>query len=182
MKFLTTTRQSGFTLIEILLVIGIIAILAIAAFVIYPQVQTSSRANTEQSNITSISAGIKNLYGTTHDYATLNNGVANLSGVIPPTMNGGNATSTATLVSAWSGAVTISGSDAAGAASTAVGTRQFRILYGAMPAGVCIKLIPGMVQNFKTILVGTTPITNDPAATVAACSTTATTPVTFISE
>jgi prepilin-type N-terminal cleavage/methylation domain-containing protein len=180
--FIHHRRQGGFTLIEILLVIGIIAILAIAAFVIYPQVQSSSRANTEQSNITSISAGIKNLYATTHDYATLTGGIANQAGVIPPTMNGGNATSTATLSSAWSGAVTISGSDAAGAASTAVGTRQFRLVYAAMPSAVCIKLIPGMVQNFKAILVGTTPITSDPAATVSACSTTPTTSVTFISE
>jgi prepilin-type N-terminal cleavage/methylation domain-containing protein len=182
MKFPTTTRQSGFTLIEILLVIGIIAVLAIAAFVIFPQVQSSQRANTAQSNITAITAGLKSLYGATRDYGTLTSGVANQAGAVPVSMNGGNTSSSASLVTPWNGTAVISGSDAAGAAATAVGTRYFRIVLDAMPSSICVKLIPGLVQNFKTVLIGTTAVTSDPAATVAACSATPTVTATFVSE
>src|SRR5690606_25599653 len=128
-------NQGGFSLVEILLVLGIIAILAIAAFIIFPQVQASNRANAEQSNITTIAAGVKNLYGATRDYGSLDTEVANNARIIPASMNGGDFDA-ASAFSSWSGNVEVTGSDATGAAATAAGTRLFRIAYDDVPSEV----------------------------------------------
>ena len=45
------TRSAGFSLIELLLVLGIIAILLVAAFVVYPQVRDRNQANVEVTNL-----------------------------------------------------------------------------------------------------------------------------------
>lgn len=164
-------NQGGFSLVEILLVLGIIAILAIAAFIIFPQVQASNRANAEQSNITTITAGIKNLYGATRNYTGIGNGVVNQARIFPASMNGGDFTAAGgdAVTSSWSGAVTV-------AAVGADPARQFSITYADMPSEVCTRLVPGMLQNFESIAVGTgdTPAALDDDATpgdiVAACN------------
>ena len=104
-------NQGGFSLVEILLVLGIIAILAIAAFIIFPQVQASNRANTEQTNITTLAAGIKNLYGATRNYTGISATVVNQARIAPASMNGGDPSAT-TLSSSWSGDVAIAPSAA----------------------------------------------------------------------
>lgn len=162
-------NQGGFSLVEILLVLGIIAILAIAAFIIFPQVQASNRANAEQSNITTITAGIKNLYGATRNYTGVGNPVVNQARIFPASMNGGSFASDAPITSSWSGAVTV-------APGTGAPPRQFTITYADMPSEVCTRLVPGMLQNFVSIAVGdgATPAALDDDATpgdiVAACN------------
>lgn len=59
----TIARANGFSLIEILLVIGIIAVLALAAFIIYPSVQSSNRAKAESQNMAVMTAGIERMLG-----------------------------------------------------------------------------------------------------------------------
>lgn len=44
-------NKKGFSLLELLLVLGIIAALIVAAFIVYPKVQDSNRATTEAKNI-----------------------------------------------------------------------------------------------------------------------------------
>ena len=63
--------QSGFSLVEILLVLGLIAILAIAAFVIYPQVRDESNGQEVAMGIRDIQIGISHLYGSSNNYNSL---------------------------------------------------------------------------------------------------------------
>jgi prepilin-type N-terminal cleavage/methylation domain-containing protein len=51
--------KKGFSLLELLLVLGIIAALVVAAFIVYPKVQASQRAQAESNNIATIQAGVK---------------------------------------------------------------------------------------------------------------------------
>ena len=166
-------NQGGFSLVEILLVLGIIAILAIAAFIIFPQVQASNRANTELSNITTVTAGTKNLFGSTRNYAPATNTILNQARVFPSSMNA-NVFTGGTITSSWGGAVSVTGSTAVGVADAVGPTTFFRIVYSAVPSEICSKLVPGLVTNFQAVYVdvGNTPTVTatTPAAIVTACS------------
>jgi prepilin-type N-terminal cleavage/methylation domain-containing protein len=163
--------QSGFTLIEILLVIGVIAILAIAAFVIFPQVQTSSRANTEREHITAITAGIKQIYGTS-SYNGLNNDTVNMARVFPADMNDNNYSAGQAIKAIWSGTVDVS-------PGSGVNPKTFIITYRAVPSAICTKLATSIVQSFEKVSVGATVVKTvldvpaikpDPAVIVTACA------------
>lgn len=55
-------RQAGFSLIELLLVLGVIAILLIAAFVVYPQVRERIQIDREVKAIQFVNAKLKSIY------------------------------------------------------------------------------------------------------------------------
>ena len=63
--------KKGFSLLELLLVLGIIAALVVAAFIVYPKVQASQRAQAESNNIATIQAGVKALYTSASSYDKL---------------------------------------------------------------------------------------------------------------
>lgn len=54
--------ESGFSLVEILLVLGVIAVLAIAAFIILPKVQSKNRANAEAQRLSVLVANIDRVF------------------------------------------------------------------------------------------------------------------------
>lgn len=54
--------KKGISLLELVLVLGIISALVVAAFIVYPKVQASQRAQAERNNIATIQAGVKSLY------------------------------------------------------------------------------------------------------------------------
>ena len=172
----THRNHGGFTLVEILLVLGIIAILAIAAFIIFPQVQASSRANSEAANINATSAGIKNLFASTRDYSPLTNGIANQAHIFTSAMNGGNWTATAAITSSWGGTIAVSGANILGVPQSTAGTTYYAIAYTAVPPDVCTKLVPGLLQNYAAVYVSVaspaaaTDQVTSPAVAVAKCA------------
>lgn len=173
-------KQGGFSLVEILLVLGIIAILAIAAFIIFPQVQAANRANTEQSNITTIAAGVKNLYGATRNYNGISASTLIKAKIAPSSMYANDSTATA-LTSSWSAPVAIAASTPTGGTGTA--NSQFTLTYSDVPSEVCTRLVPGLLANFSSVTVGGTNVSaNNPAGVVDACSASTTATVAFISN
>ena len=78
MKFnLRNNKKLGFTLIEILLVVGFIAVAGIGVYTVYGKVQQGQAANSEARNIDTIRAGVKNLFAGASDTTGLTNTIVN---------------------------------------------------------------------------------------------------------
>ncbi len=169
-------KAKGFSLIELLLVLGVLAILLVAAFVVYPQVRDRNQANAEVSNLTAIKANISNLYASRGgNYGGLTTGIANQARAFPSSMNGGQYGSTTAITTAWGDGVEIGAAPDA-AAAVATGGRTYAIVYENVPAGVCLGLVSGAASNFQDVIVGGTSVFNgtpvqfNPGTAAAACA------------
>ena len=165
-NFKQARNQGGFSLIELLLVLAIIAALAIAAFIVYPRVQAGRNATYESQVLSSAQAGVKALF-TTNNYAKITTAAAVNAEIFPKNMN----VSATAIENQWAGSVLVTPSTSAGAAATPSGTapiRYFRIVYPKVPTDVCIRLAGAAVQNFGTVLVGTTVVQDTYSATQVA--------------
>lgn len=54
--------KKGISLLELVLVLGVISALVVEAFIVYPKVQASQHAQAERNNIATIQDGVKSLY------------------------------------------------------------------------------------------------------------------------
>lgn len=97
--------KKGFSLLELLLVLGIVAALVVAAFIVYPKVQASQRAQAESNNIATIQAGVKALYTSASSFTGLTNTVAVQAKIFPDNMLSGTG-NTAKPINAFKGNVT----------------------------------------------------------------------------
>ncbi|ECE2626534.1 prepilin-type N-terminal cleavage/methylation domain-containing protein [Salmonella enterica] len=158
--------KKGFSLLELLLVLGVIAALIVAAFMIFPKVQASQRLDRESRNLTAIQAGVKSLYGGRAKISDLNTDSFIASKNAPD-----NMIQEGKLINEWKGNVSVEYSGNHG---------KYNIIYDAVPASDCSKLISAVSGNFVIIDVyngnGSTQVKNleegkniDIAATSAAC-------------
>ncbi len=184
MKSVSFNRNNakGFSLIELLLVLGVLAILLVAAFVVYPQVRDRNQANTEVSNLTSTKANINNLYASKGgNYTGLTTDIANQARVFPASMNNNTFDAGQEITTAWGGGVQlgVTNSPAGGA------NRAFTVTYATVPQGVCLGLVSGAAGNFADITVGGTSVYTggqfDPGLAAANCNTADGGPVVFTS-
>ena len=132
-------RLHGFSLIELLLVLGVIAVLLVAAFVIYPQVRLANQADTEVKNVTAIMANMETAFrGKTSGITTA---LANQARVFPSSMNGGNYTASAPIQSSWGGSVRL----------MTTGVASFDVVYQDVSKEMCLKWLPALTLNFQWV-------------------------------
>lgn len=143
----------GFTLIEVLLVVGFIALASIGVYVVYNKVQTGNAANTEARNIDALRAGVKNIYGGSTSYNGLSNEVALNARIVPDNMRTSN--STTAITNSFGGKVTL-GPKKFGA--TAAANNAFTIRYEGVPIDVCAKLATSAGAGFNEVEVNGTPV------------------------
>lgn len=156
--------SQGFSLIELLLVLAIIAALAVAAFVIYPRVQAGRAATYEAQVLSSAQASVKALF-TNNNYAGLTTPIAVQGDFFPANMLDKTVGSEA-ILNQFDGAVTLIGADATGADDATAPARFFKIVYADVPTEVCIKLAGSAVQNFNGVFItglGAANMVKDPA-------------------
>lgn len=146
MKFLNLNRKqkNGFTLIEILLVVGFIAIAGIGVYSVYSKVQINSAANTEARNIDALRAGIKGLFAPVSSTAGLGNLVINNASITPQPMRNAAADG---IVNSFGGVVTV-----ASAGNPTAGD-SFTITYNGVPSAACTKLVTGTGSQFEGVTV-----------------------------
>lgn len=145
--------KKGFSLLELLLVLGIIAALVVAAFIVYPKVQASQRAQAEANNIATIQAGVKALYTSASSFTGLTTSVAVQAKIFPDNMLSVSGSDTAAKpINAFKGDVLIA-SDSTGPSKTS--GSSFTITYKNVPAAECTKIITAAAGNFYAAGVGT---------------------------
>lgn len=153
MKFNKRVKSatSGYSLIELLLVIAFIAGALVLAFVTYPKVQATNRANVESQHLSVISTGIKNLYATAKTFGGANpisNQVLLNAKLIPDDMRV-NSTAAAGISNVWEGTVDI---------APAAVQSKYTITYTLVPPAECAKMATGVAVNFMKLDVGATTI------------------------
>ena len=147
MKFLKNKKQNkGFTLVEILLVVGFIALAGIGIYTIYSKVQVSNQANTESRNLDTLRAGVKSLYGGRPNFNGVTATIANNARVTPETMR--TVGSAALITNSFGGTVLI-----AATPLNAIPDAGFRITYPQVPSSVCAKLVTSVGVQFDQVTV-----------------------------
>ncbi|MCA8354224.1 type 4 pilus major pilin [Burkholderia cepacia] len=171
----------GFTLIEILLVVGFIALAGIGIYVVYNKVQTGNAANTEARNLDTLRAGVKNLYGASVNYANITPAVLLNGRVVPDNMRDAAG---ANIVNSFGGTVGVA---QATYGTGAAANNAFAITYPNVPADVCSKFVTVGGNSFNRVVVGTTPVKDtatgqilDVTAMTTACNVTGGAGVTII--
>ncbi|HBJ1160524.1 TPA: prepilin-type N-terminal cleavage/methylation domain-containing protein [Escherichia coli] len=142
--------KKGFSLLELLLVLGIIAALVVAAFIVYPKVQASQRAQAESNNIAAIQAGVKALYTSASSFTGLTNTVAVQAKIFPDNMLSGSGSS-AKPINAFKGNVVVA---SANSGPSAAQGSSFTITYSNVPAAECTKIITAVAGNFYAVGAG----------------------------
>ncbi len=143
-------RRKGFSLLELLLVLGIIAALIVAAFIVYPKVRTSQIVDAEAKNIATIRSGILALYASQANITgNVTNSVAINANIFPDNMlvkSGGTVTD---VVNSFGGKVTLSTTN-----WVSFGKIVVNIRYDNVPKDVCVKLVTAVGSTMEMIQVG----------------------------
>lgn len=146
MKLNKLAKSKGFTLVEILLVVGFIALASIGIYAVYNKVTTTAKANTENTNLQTVRAGIKQLFGSQKNYTGLTSDVVRNARISPQGMHTGGASG---LVNSFGGDVVI-------VPQALGGTEGFRITTNSIPGDVCVKLATGAGASFDQVTIGGT--------------------------
>ena len=148
--------QKGFSLIEILISLGIVASLLLLVFIVVPRVQAQLRVNETSEQLTGMVASLKGLYTTAKDFNNLTT-VRAVKGHIyydnmPVDKTNG------TIKNSWDGDVYF-GPDTGTQASQAprytgdIASRRFMITYTNVPDNECAKLSSSAGTNFMMVVV-----------------------------
>lgn len=149
----------GLSLIEALLFLSIAAVVAIGVFGLYNTSASSAKMNAVQSQVQALVGGIKTLYATKTNYATITEELVIQAGKAPD-----NSVDGTSLINPWGGEINVSGT-----------ARYFELTYAGIPQDACTGILAaGMLDNGALIQMSansTTFDTNpDPAAAFSACT------------
>jgi prepilin-type N-terminal cleavage/methylation domain-containing protein len=136
--------RSGFTLVELLVVVIIIATLATVTLVIYAAQQRDANDNTRKGNATVISEALEKYYAKNNEYPAIPDLVNNTAGntgavvaakldidadsLVNPNMSGTNSLST-TTASAANDFITYTGPNVASCTTAGGGCSEFTLQY-----------------------------------------------------
>ncbi|HOV56410.1 MAG TPA: type 4 pilus major pilin [Rhodanobacteraceae bacterium] len=153
--------QGGFSLLELMIGIGVAA--ALIGFVIYLYVQVNANSNSYKSTQTvlTISTAVKTLYPSPN-YNGVSGSVLASSKKVPDVYVSGT-----NLINPFGQTVTV--------ASTNIGSgtdNGYIITFPGVPTNECTSLASAVAGNFVKIEVGTTAVKDDTATTPVAYSTT----------
>ena len=147
-KISKINKLKGFTLIEILLVAGVVAVAGLVVYVAFNKAQASNRASTESSYLNLMSAGIKDLYASGTVFTGLSNTVILNAKKVPEQMID-TANPTTGIFNTFGGVVTVVPVTLGGGAAN----NGYQITSPGVPQSECSKLVSGLGNNFQQVTV-----------------------------
>lgn len=147
-------NKKGFSLIELLLVLGTIAVIAISAFMIYQNAKSSQTSKEKVANILIIKGEIKSIYSSFPSYEGINTDVLVKGNVFPPKMLIEDS-GIIKPVNSFKGNITVTA-----VADNQNGTDSYGyvIKYFNVTTNECIKIVTAAQYNFdRTIIQGSKP-------------------------
>lgn len=158
---ITRKAQRGLSLLEIMIGLGIVAIIAIVAVGAATSARGSAQVSAESQNLQLITTKVKSTFAARQNFSGISNAMLIAQRGFPSQMVSGT-----NVLHSWDGAVTV----APGAGNTSV-----NVTYAGVPTAACIELVNATARSFNTVTVGSTVVktatqdNNDVAATTTAC-------------
>lgn len=159
MKFVSKLAQRGVTLFEVLLVMFVAALIAVAVATLYKSVTNSVKSDTLNQGVATIVSGVHSLYSTVATgYSATNLTTTNIinSGIPPSSMVNGTA-----AYNPFGGDWSISG----------VTANSFTLTVTGLPSSACTSLGSYMIgQGITSVAANGGAATTDPGALAGQCT------------
>ena len=162
------SKSQGFSMIELLLVVGLIAVISSVIFFVYPQVRDNNYANTERQRLLRTVAVVQNMHFSTGHYAGLTTDSANQARAFVDEANGGSIAPGTIIRNIWGGTI---------AMAPAANRSFMEITYTQVSVEGCLKFATGVGDSFRSISVNGVQVWSsingeefDVSATVEACN------------
>lgn len=133
--------KKGYSLLEVLIVIGIIAGIIVSIFYFYPKLKNSNTINIEVSNMNTILSGIYGIYNG-NNYNGLNNKILIEAKIVPNTMVSNTPYK---IINSWKGEVILS------TYTTDAKNSLLSMKYMNIPQDQCALFISSVEKNFGAI-------------------------------
>jgi prepilin-type N-terminal cleavage/methylation domain-containing protein len=144
--------QKGVTLLELLMVVGIAAVISVSALVFFKSTDESNKISMEAKNVATLASGVANMFSGQGHYNGLVNATLISSNVLPDSMRGPGGT---TIKHAWSA----SGVSVASSQLNSVSYDDvFTITYDDVPDRSCVDLMSKTYPSFLVAEVNGTAI------------------------
>lgn len=129
---------------ELLMVIGIIAILGAVMFAIYPQARDSNYANTERQRLLQAIAVVQTLHFQAGHYTGLTTDSANQAGAFVEEANGGSKEPGTIIYNIWGGTIEVRPSS---------NIKFMEFSYTQVPVEGCLKFSTGLGKSIISVVV-----------------------------
>lgn len=157
--------KKGFSLVEMLLVLGVLAVFLVATFYVYPKVKESAQVSREVKNLNLIKSGLVQYFNHNgNNYSILGtagkkegNVFANQAKIVPPTMRT-DASDLTILKNSWGGDVAIASTNYKHE-QYEIG-RNFAIWYYEVPSSACVSLATEAGKSFIQMQIAGTAVSS----------------------
>lgn len=134
---------------ELLLVMGLIAVIGAVVFFIFPQVRDNNYANIERHRLLQFVAVVQNMHFTTGHYESLTTDSANQAGAFVEEANGGSRDPGTVVRNIWGGTIEL---------APASNRKFMEITYTRVSVEGCLKFSTGLSNSFQAVSVNGTSV------------------------
>lgn len=135
----TRHKQNGFTVIELLIVIGIITVGILTIVNRVQSARQSSQVSSEAGNLSAIVSKTQSAFAGRPNFAGLTTAVLLAQNAFPAQM-----VNTGVVTHTWGGTVTV---------TPETGNTSFNITYSSVPAAACIEFVSTVSRSFNEVTI-----------------------------